>query len=69
MRSLLCLSIQINSKKEQMVKIPLSKFSKLKCSFGAWRFSSGKPNPIKTTGEFRVWLKSDTIGMEPPSLL
>jgi hypothetical protein len=51
-RSLPCLSIQINSKKEQIVKIPLSKFSKLKCSFGAWRFSSGSPNPIKITQHF-----------------
>ncbi|MNJ67134.1 hypothetical protein D3C77_632770 [compost metagenome] len=52
-----------------MVSKPLSKFSRLKCSFGACRFSSGKPKPISTAGADKILDMDSMIGKEPPSLV
>ena len=56
------LAIQMRSKKEQIVKIPLSKFSKLKCSFGAWRFSTSMP-PIYVVFMFSIFFMLFSIDL------
>jgi hypothetical protein len=48
------------------VSSPLSKFSRWKCSFGAWKFSVGSPNPINTIGACKTLSRVEIIGNVPP---
>src|SRR6266852_1704886 len=54
-------------KKLATVRIPLKNCEREYFSFGACRLSSGKPNPINTTGTRRTSSKRAATGIEPPS--
>src|SRR2546422_10021156 len=54
-------------KKLATVRIPLKNCEREYFSFGACRLSSGKPNPINTTGTCRTSSKRAATGIEPPS--
>ncbi len=50
-----------------MVWMPRLSMWSLKCSLGAWIWSVGKPNPMRSTSRCVRSAKRLTMGMDPPS--